>query len=356
MKLIVCPTAYKGTLTPWKAARVMEQMTRAAHPRLKITVLPLADGGDGTLEVLLKGLKGKVMRTRVRGPLGKPVNARWGLLPKKTAIIEMARASGLALVKGRNRVLEATTYGTGELIRAALKQGCRTILIGVGGTATSDGGAGALQALGLRYFDKHGRELNASPRDLLCLHRIDWNGLRAQLEKTNVFVLCDVTNPLLGPKGSARTYGPQKGATPKQVELLEKALKHWSTFSKFQVKDRPGVGAAGALAYGLAAFVGAKLVRGAPFIMKTLRWKEKSKGADFILTGEGRLDKTSFQGKVIGEIVKQRGRARVGVICGSNALTPAQLKKHHLHDVIAMNRAGLKTPQKALRKALKRLL
>ena len=251
--------------------------------------------------------------------------------------MEMARASGLALVKGRNRIMEATTAGTGQLLRAALDRGCKTIFLGVGGTACGDGGAGALRELGLAYFDKDGKPLSAKPNDLLRLASVNWDRFDRRLRKTKIHVLCDVTNPLLGPNGSARTFGPQKGATPTQVRLLEKALRIWSRSAKLKAaKRRPGAGAAGGLAFGLAGFAGARLERGTPVIMRALDWQRAARRADLIVTGEGRLDKTSFQGKVIGEIVRRRGRAKVVAVCGSSALSGQQAKRSGLFGVIPL--------------------
>jgi glycerate kinase len=265
-------------------ARVIKKKFR----RARVRELPLADGGDGTLEVLAGALKGRMITTTVRGPLGKKVKARWAI-SGSTAIIEMARASGLALIKGRNKILETTTFGTGELIRAALDHNCKTILIGVGGTATADGGSGALRALGMNYTDKHGRELSAAPNDLIRLHAIHWEKLDARLAKAKIYILCDVKNPLLGPNGSARVFGPQKGATKSQVRFLEKYFEHWSKFVPPYAKasgglakklvEIPGVGAAGGLSFGLMGFLGAVLARGTPFIMDRVKWNAAARRA-----------------------------------------------------------------------------
>ncbi len=314
IRCLLSPTAFKSTLSPGRAAQIMRAVIKKQNPHWIVQCLPIADGGDGTLDVLSLALRARTKRSQVTGPLGKKVWARWAvapkgpLVPEKTAIIEMARASGLALVSGKNKIMEATTYGTGELIQAALTSGCRRIVMGVGGTATGEGGIGALQALGLKYFDKHHQSLSGSPQNLLKIKEINWSQLDPRLRNVKIFVVCDVTNPLLGPHGSARTFGPQKGATPKQVEQLEKGLRHWARFAKFQTKNHSGAGAAGALAYGLSAFLGAQLVRGSPFIFKMLNWKKSAKKADVIISGEGQLDQTSFSGKAIGEMRPQNAR------------------------------------------------
>ncbi len=271
----------------------------------------------------------------IEGPLGKKTAARWAKIGN-TAVIEMARASGLALVKGKNRIMEATSAGTGQLIRAALDRGCKKILIGVGGTACSEGGAGALMALGLRYYDKNRKILSARPVDLLKLDAVDWTHFDRRIGKTEVRVLCDVTNPLLGKNGSARTFGPQKGATPSQVRALEKMLAQWSRFAKHKVANKPGTGAAGALAFGLAGFAGAKLVPGTMAVMNALDWEQAAGEADIIFTGEGRLDKTSFQGKVIGEIARRKKKAKVVAVCGSSALSEKEAKELGLDAVLTL--------------------
>lgn len=335
MRILISPTAFKGTLSPHQAARLILRGAKKKFPSASFSVLPLADGGDGTLEVLSTPLHAKKMTTRVQGPLGKPVRAAWARAGK-TAVIEMARASGLALVKGKNRIMEATSTGTGELLRAAMDRGAKKILMGVGGTACADGGAGALRALGLRYYDAHGKELTAKPSDLARLSRVDFKNLDARLKRTNIFILCDVRNPLLGPSGSARTFAPQKGASPSQVRQLEKIMAHWSKFASRPTKNKPGAGAAGALAFGLSAFIGAKLMPGTPFIMRELKWDKAKTQADMIFTGEGRLDKTSFQGKVIGEILKRRGHSKVVAICGSSLIPARDARRAGLFGVISL--------------------
>jgi glycerate kinase len=355
--VLLSPTAFKGTLTPFSAARIMASALRRKIPNISLTLLPLADGGDGTLDVLLGALKGKKISTIVRGPLGKKVKADWGIVPRRRlAVIEMARASGLALVRGKNRIRGASSFGTGQLIKAALDKGCKTILIGVGGTATADGGAGALEALGLRYLDDQDHILSGRPVDLIRLSRIDRRGLDVRLRRTNIVVLCDVTNPLLGKQGSARTFAPQKGASPHDVEFLERLMKKWSRFANPWTKNRAGTGAAGALAFGLAAFARAKLVRGTPYVMKTLNWKKAARRASVIVTGEGRLDKTSFSGKVIGEILKNRFRAKVCIVCGTNTLSSKEWKRRGITRVEQMGKKGLKSPEPALKAATTRLM
>ncbi len=337
VNILVCPTAFKGTLSPSEAAALIVRGAWRRWPGAHISTLPLADGGDGTLDVLLQALKGRIVKTRVQGPMGQKTAASWALLAgEKTAVIEMARASGLALVKGRKKILHATSFGTGELIRAALDRGCREILLGVGGTACAEGGAGALEALGLRYVDDAGRPLSSRPVDLIRIARVDFSRLDPRLKKTKLRVLCDVTNPLLGARGSARVFGPQKGATPIQVNFLEKMLTRWSRFAPVKTARLPGAGAAGALAFGLSGFAGATLERGASFIMDAVGWKKKSRRADLLITGEGRLDKTSFDGKVLAGVLSRRASARVAVVCGSSALKKSEWSRRGIADVFTL--------------------
>jgi len=272
------------------------------------------------------------------------------------AVIEMARASGLALVKGKKRIREATSFGTGQLIKAALDKGCRQIVLGVGGTASSDGGAGALQALGLKYIDKEGLPVSPQPKDLIRIHGIDRTTFDNRLRKTKITVLCDVKNPLLGPKGSARVFGPQKGASPQDVVFLERLLARWSRFAKQQVKNRPGAGAAGALAFGLAGFAGARLVEGTPFIIKELGWKSRACTSDWIITGEGRVDQSSFSGKVIGTILKNRFKAKVFVVCGNTSLPQSFLRRKGISRTVKMGSEGLRNPKKTCKNASLKLI
>ncbi|MCG3205135.1 MAG: Glycerate 2-kinase [Elusimicrobia bacterium] len=319
----------------------MGRSVREQFPKATLIFLPLADGGDGTLDVLTHALDGTKKFTWVEGPLGRKVKASWALIEEtksrpRRAVIEMARASGLALIRGKNRIMEATSYGTGQLIKAALDHDCKEILMGVGGTACSDGGAGALQALGLRYYGHTGRSISAKPKDLQKLDRVDFQGLDPRLRRARIYVLCDVENPLLGTSGSARTFGPQKGATGNQVQILEKMLHHWSRFAPLQAQSLKGAGAAGGMAFGLAGFAKARLVRGTSYVMRALEWEKEAKKADLIVTGEGRLDKTSFQGKVVGEIIKHRVGVPVWVVCGSHTLTPNQLKQFYISKIFTL--------------------
>jgi glycerate kinase len=213
--------------------------------------------------------------------------------------------------------------------------------------------------LGLNYKDKNGKELSPAPNDLIRLHAVEWENLDPRLAKTKIYVLCDVKNPLLGPRGSARVFGPQKGATSSDVRFLEKFLDRWSQFAPAFAKateGTPGAGAAGGLAFGLCAFLGAQLVKGTPFIMDRVKWNAVARRAAVIITGEGRVDKTSFGGKVTGEILRRRGKSHVFLVCGSAGVGARDLKKHGVSAIVLMGPAGMATPAAALAQATTRLI
>lgn len=326
MKLLVAPNAFKGSLSCLEAARAFADGARRALPGAEIDSLPVADGGDGLLDALLAAKGGRLVVVPVRGPFGERRKAAFALLKNGDAVVEMARASGLALNGARRDAFGATSYGTGELIAAALKRGARRIVVGMGGSATNDGGAGMSQALGARLLDSEGRELELGAEALLRLERIDASVLKKRLKGVEVLAVSDVVNPLLGPKGSARVYGPQKGASPSQVRLLEKALSRYAAVIKrdlgVSVAKVPGAGAAGGLGAGLMAFLGAEIVPGADWVLRELCAEKRLKGCAAVLSGEGKLDRTSFYGKAPVELARMaRGLGIPSVlICGE--ITP----------------------------------
>ncbi|MBW2254809.1 MAG: glycerate kinase [Deltaproteobacteria bacterium] len=310
MRVVIAPDKYKDSATAQVAAEAMARGVRAAVPDAEVDLCPLADGGEGTVEALLAAAGGERRRTWVTGPLGTPVEAEWAVLADGAAVIEMAAAAGLALVPpGRRDPARTTTFGVGELIRDALDAGVSRIVVGVGGSGTVDGGVGAAQALGVDFRlegpsgagSPSSRPLNGG--DLRHLVAAGLNGVDPRLAVTDLAVACDVTNPLLGPNGAAAVYAPQKGANPEQVEMLEAGLAHLAVLaaapgtSLHLAADTPGAGAAGGLAFGLAAFFGARLVSGIDVVLAQVGFAERLRGADLVLTGEGRLDGQSLQGK-----------------------------------------------------------
>ncbi len=304
MKILIAPAAFKGSLSPEEAAQAMGEGVARALPEAEIVRLPLADGGDGTLHVFECAEFVRVFQARVEDPLGRPIEAPFGLLSDgETAVIETACASGLRLLKPEELdPLRTSTYGTGQLIRAAIDRGTHKILIGLGGSATVDGGAGMAQALGVRLRDRRGRDLPAGGGALAELAHIDLSPRDPRVAQMGVIALCDVESPLLGPQG-ARLYMAQKGATSEQIEQLERNLAHFALKIREEldkdVASLPGAGAAGGLGAGLAAFLDAKLVSGAQFILDFVGFERLLKECDLVLTGEGRVDEQTAQGKLI---------------------------------------------------------
>jgi glycerate kinase len=332
MKIVVAPNAFKESLTAWEAAKAIEAGLAKALPGARLVLVPMADGGDGTAETLAWAAGGRLVRAKVADPLGRPVRAAYALLDDgATAVVEMAAASGLGLLAPRERnPLRTSTRGTGQLIRAAVKRGARRLVIAIGGSATVDGGAGMAAALGYRFLDRRGRPVAPCGGALERIARIDPAPYRRWLsalgKAPELEVACDVTNPLLGERGAARVFGPQKGATPSQVERLESALAHLADLVRrdLGVNVRPlrGGGAAGGLGAGLVAFCGAKLRPGAELVMETVGLDEKLRGADWVVTGEGRIDAQTAFGKAPAAVARRARAAGARVIAVAGALGP----------------------------------
>jgi len=304
MKIVVAPDSFKGSLTAIEVSDAIEQGIREIFPEAEIIKIPMADGGEGTVQCLINAAGGEILREKVTDPLGGEVLAHYGILgDKKTAVIEMAEASGLTLVpENKRNPLITTTYGTGQLIKAALNQGCRKMIIGIGGSATNDGGAGMVQALNVRLLDKQDKEIGFGGAELMNIHHIDISQMDQRISKLEILVASDVKNPLCGHSGATRIYGPQKGATEEMMVILEQALARFAHIINKalhkDVKDIPGAGAAGGLGAGLMAFLGAKLKPGIEIIIEAVKLEEAMKDADLVITGEGKIDSQTIYGKV----------------------------------------------------------
>jgi len=302
MRVVIAPDKFKGSLTALEAAEAMARGLSRVDPSAEIDRVPMADGGEGTVAALVAATGGTYRTVTVTGPLGEPVVASFGLLGDgRTAVLEMASASGLWLVPPALRdPLRATTRGIGQLLLAALEAGARRVIVGIGGSATNDGGAGLGQALGFRLLDTHGRELEPGGGELDRLARIGTDQV-AVLGSATIAVACDVTNPLCGPQGASAVYGPQKGATPEMVERLDRNLGHFADIVArdldVAVRDIPGSGAAGGLGGGLVAFAGGRLEGGVNLVIEAVNLRERLHAADLCLTGEGALDGQSAFGK-----------------------------------------------------------
>lgn len=330
MYIVVAPQSLKGSLDAPEVGEAIAAGIRRVWPGAEIRVVPVADGGEGTVRALVAATGGALRQARVTGPLGDPVTAEYGMLggeqarQTQTAVIEMAAASGLPLVPPERRdPRQTTTRGTGELMRAALDAGARRLLIGIGGSATNDGGAGMAQALGARLLDDRGNELPAGGAALARLARIDVSGFDLRLKDVAVQVASDVTNPLCGPEGASAVYGPQKGATPDVVSELDAALAHYGELLKrdlgADVVNMPGAGAAGGLGAGLLAFAHAQLVPGAQLVLQTINFSQTVDGAALVFTAEGRLDSQTAYGKAVGAVAQaaRQAGARVVALAGS---------------------------------------
>ena len=320
MKVVIAPQGFKGSLEATGVAQAIEEGVKRALPQAITVLKPMADGGEGTVRALISASGGEIVTTGVTGPLGNKVAAGWGIFPDRTsAVIEMAAASGITLIPpGRLNPLLATTYGTGELILAALEHGCRRIIVGLGGSATNDGGAGMAQAIGARLLDKEDKNLPPGGAFLIKLHHIDVSDIDSRIAGSEILAATDVTNPLCGEKGSSAVYGPQKGATPEMVEQLDAALERYAQVIKrdlgINVKDVPGAGAAGGLGAGLLAFTGAKIVSGVEMVIEASGLADELRDADLVFTGEGRLDGQSAYGKAPAGVARRAKQFRLPVI------------------------------------------
>ena len=303
MKIVLAPNAFKGSLTAAEAALAMEAGVKKILPRAEVVRVPVADGGDGLVDVAVEALNGEIRTLFVRGPLKGTLEANYAYVKSLNLVtVEMALASGLALLPQELQdPTLTTTYGTGELIKAGLNLGAREIDVGIGGSATTDGGIGMAQALGALFFDENGRELPGIGASLASIAKIDISGLDPRIKATTIKAVCDVDNRLYGPQGAAFVYGPQKGATPNQVQELDDGLKNLARRIKIDlgidVENLPGAGAAGGLGAGLHAFLGAQLCRGIDLIFALVGLHEKLAGADLVLTGEGQIDFQTVFGK-----------------------------------------------------------
>ncbi len=305
MRILVAPDSFKGSLKSIEVASFIKKGLQKVDENWLVVERPLADGGEGTVEVLVQGTGGKIIEKEVTGPRGEKVKAHIGVLSGgEVAVLEMAQVAGLTLLPPEKRNPRfTTTYGVGELIKEAVNLGFRCIILGVGGSATTDGGMGALRALGVKFFDREGKELKGVGDDLLLVSSIDSQHLFKKPEGVELIIACDVKNPLYGEEGAAYVYGPQKGANPEEVEMLDRGLRNYARLVRehtgIEVDHVPGAGAAGGIGAGLYAFWGAQFASGIQLIMDILHLEEEIKEADLVISGEGKVDKQSLYGKVV---------------------------------------------------------
>jgi glycerate kinase len=328
MTIIAAPDSFKGNMRANKACAAIKEGILRADANATVHEIPLADGGEGTARVITESAGGRFIKAAVTGPLGDPVTAEFGLIetPRgRIAVLDMASASGMELIGGdRLNPMKATSYGTGELISAAMDTGVQEIILGIGGSATNDGGLGMISALGFKVLDDKGRPVGHSGEDLIKIARVDTSGADSRIKNILFRVACDVSNPLLGPNGASAVFGPQKGATPEMVSLLETGLSKladaWIKAGLADDVDQPGDGAAGGLGAALRICLGAKIESGAMLVMRHAGFFERLAETDLIITGEGRTDSQTTSGKLCSVVAREARKAGVPVALLSGAL------------------------------------
>ena len=345
MKIVIAPQGFKATISGLEAARAIERGVTSALPGVETVLAPVADGGDGTMNALVDGTGGQVFTSRVTGPLGQPVDAQWGVMGDgRTAVIEMALASGIALVPQRRRnPLVTTTAGTGEILREALDRGFDRIIVGLGGSATNDGGAGLAQALGARFLDSAGNPLPAGGSALARLDRLEVDGMHPGIRGATIIAATDVTNPLCGPEGASAIFGPQKGASPEMVQELDAALANYARVVARDlgrdVSEHQGAGAAGGLGAGLMAFAHATLQSGIDMVCEVLEFDSLLEGADLVITGEGRADHSTVFNKAPVGVARHARSHGVPTVLLAGGLGPGyeELYDHNLAALVCIS-------------------
>lgn len=343
MKILIAVDSFKGSLSSQQAGEAITEGIHKVFPEAMTYILPMADGGEGTVEALVQAMQGEILRTKTTSPLGDIIEGFLGQLPDGMVVLEMAAASGLPLVPQEKRnPLVTSTKGTGELILKAMDLGARDIILGIGGSATNDGGAGMAQALGVKLLDTEGRELNPGGGELGRLANIDLVQVDPRLKNTKITVMCDVDNPLCGARGASAVFGPQKGATPEMVQILDRNLEHYAQIIKEQLgldlKDIPGSGAAGGLGIGLLAFTNAELKTGVETILDTVKFDQMLEESDFVITGEGRIDSQSLYGKVPMGVAKRAVKQAKPVLAIVGSIGPGAeaLYDHGLSSIVSI--------------------
>ena len=324
MKIVIAIDSLKGSLSSMEAGHAIEQGIRNVLPETKVLVMPLADGGEGTTEALVEGLGGDMVQVQVHGPLETPVNAAYGVIRESnTAIMEMAAAAGIILVGKDKRPLDATTYGVGEMIRDAITRGCREFIIGIGGSATNDGGIGMLTALGYEFLDAEGKPAGIGAGALYKVAKICDDKVMPELKDCHFRIACDVTNPLCGENGSTYIYGPQKGVTVELRDELDHAMGAYAqvvkAYNGTDYAKTPGAGAAGGLGFAFLSFLSGELLPGIELVLNAVEMDKAMEGADLVFTGEGRLDYQTAMGKApvgIAKMAKKHG-AKVIALAGA---------------------------------------
>ncbi|MDG2101121.1 MAG: glycerate kinase [Dehalococcoidia bacterium] len=331
-KILISPQEYKESLTGIEVAKAMKQGILEVNKNIEIELAPVADGGDGTLQTMVDVTNGKIISKEVENPIGNIINSEWGKLgDNKTAVIEMAKASGLALLKDDQKsALNTSTFGTGQLFKDALDSGIKNFIVGIGGSATNDGGAGFISALGAKLLDDNNSEVKPSGANLNKISKIDLSDFDKRIKDITVNVACDVNNPMCGENGASAIFGPQKGASKSDIKMLDSNLLYWSEIIKAQfskdILNVPGSGAAGGLGGGLMAFVNAQLSSGADIILNSLNYDNKLKGVDLVIVGEGQTDKSTQFNKSPVAVAERAKKLGIPVVCISGSLGDGYLE------------------------------
>lgn len=324
MKIVIAPDSFKGSLTASEVADIIGNAAEQNFPGCFLTKIPIADGGEGTLTAFVEMCGGCYRELAVRGPMDKMVNARYGILPGEKVMIEMSQACGLTLIPREQRnPMKSSSYGLGQILLHVLEEGYRNIIVAIGGSATNDGGIGAMAALGVLFTDKDGRELEPDGESLNRIAEIDVSRMTPLLKEASITVMCDVNNPLLGPDGATYVYGPQKGADEEMLVKLETGMKNYADIIQrktgISLHRMPGAGAAGGMSAALVTFTGAALRSGIDSMLDAIGFEDKIRNADLVVTGEGKLDEQSACGKVVhgvGKICERHGIPVIAVVGG----------------------------------------
>lgn len=347
-KVVLIPDSFKGTMDSRTICALMREVILRHYPEAEVVSLPVADGGEGTVDSLLEARGGQKIHCRVQGPLFEELDAFYGLMDQgKTAVVEMAACAGLPLMGDRKDPLMTTTYGVGQLMLEAARQGVSRIILGLGGSATNDGGCGAAAAAGVRFLDRAGQAFVPVGGTLGKIGRIEADGLSRELTGLLVTAMCDIDNPLYGPQGSAFVFGPQKGADPADVERLDAGLRHLAAVIErdlgLDVARLPGAGAAGGMGAGASAFFGADLQRGIEVVLDAVAFEDRAAGADLIMTGEGRIDQQSLGGKVVvgvGRRAKKMGIPAIALV-GDIGERVGAIYSQGISGIFSINRQAL---------------
>ena len=325
MKVVVAVDSFKGSMTSMEAARAVRDGILAADPKTYIVIKPLADGGEGTTDALIEGMHGEKVKITVTGPYGEKIGSYYGYLPeKKTAVIEMAAAAGITL-SDKREPMQATTYGVGEMISDAIDRGCRNIIMGIGGSATTDGGIGMMKALGIQFLDENGNDVGEGAQALFRVRKIQKEGVHPFLSKVRFQIACDVTNPLCGSQGAVYVFGSQKGVTEEIKAMLDEAMNRYAAVVEstlgIRCRDIPGAGAAGGLGFACLAFLNAVLTPGIDLVLNAVDLESELLDADIVVTGEGRLDEQTAMGKAPVGVAKRAKKYGAKVIAFAGSVT-----------------------------------